>query len=133
MRFFKKVHTLVRHIPPGRVASYGQIARLLGQPHAARTVGWALRAVTAESGIPWQRVLNAAGRISLSSPQGAAQQRRLLEAEGVVFVPGQGDFVPGQGDFDGECVNLDRFGWEGLVWPEIQELLERAEQDNEQT
>ena len=119
MRFFEKVHVLVRHIPPGRVASYGQIARLLEQPHAARTVGWALRAVSAESGIPWQRVLNSAGRISLSSPQGMAEQRRLLEAEGVVF--------------EGDRVNLKRYGWEGLAWPEIQELLAEAEAENEQT
>jgi methylated-DNA-protein-cysteine methyltransferase-like protein len=119
MRFFERVHVLIRHIPPGRVASYGQIARLLDQPHAARTVGWALRSVTAESGIPWYRVLNAAGRISLSGPQGVAQQRCLLEAEGVVF--------------DGERVDLRRYGWEGLAWPEIQELLAQAEQENEQT
>ena len=119
MRFFEQVHALVRHIPPGRVASYGQIARLLGQPHAARTVGWALRAVTEESGLPWHRVLNAAGRSSLSA-EGAAEQRRLLEAEGVVFNPSG-------------RVNMKRFGWEGLPWPEIEALLAREEDDDEQT
>jgi methylated-DNA-protein-cysteine methyltransferase-like protein len=119
MQFFEKVHVLVRHIPPGRVASYGQIARLLGQPHAARTVGWALRAVTQESGIPWYRVLNAAGRSSLSA-EGAAEQKRLLEAEGVV--------VGSNGRVD-----LKRFGWEGLPWPEVQAILAREEKDDEQT
>jgi methylated-DNA-protein-cysteine methyltransferase-like protein len=119
MRFFEQVHVLVRQIPPGRVASYGQIARMLGQPRAARTVGWALRAVSDESGIPWQRVLNSAGRVSLSGPQGVSEQRRLLEAEGVVF--------------EGDCVNLKHYGWEGLAWPEIQELLAEAEAENEQT
>ena len=84
-----------------------------------RAGGWALRAVSAESRVPWQRVLNAAGCISLSNPRSAAEQRRLLEAEGIVF--------------DGQRVDLDRYGWEGLAWPEIQELLAQAEQKNEQT
>jgi len=119
MRFFEQVHTLVRHIPPGRVASYGQIARLLDQSHAARTVGWALRGVAAGSGVPWHRVLNAAGRSSLSGA-GAAEQRRLLEAEGVLFGPSG-------------RVSIKRFGWEGLPWPEIQALLAREENDDEQT
>jgi methylated-DNA-protein-cysteine methyltransferase-like protein len=117
MQFFEQVHILVRHIPPGRVASYGQIARLLGQPHAARTVGWALRAVTGESGLPWHRVLNAAGRSSLSA-EGAAEQKRLLEAGGVIVGPGG-------------RVDLKRFGWEGLPWPKVQALLAREEENDE--
>jgi methylated-DNA-protein-cysteine methyltransferase-like protein len=120
MRFFEQVYALVRCIPPGRVASYGQIARLLGQPHAARTVGWALRGLPEGSGVPWHRVVNAAGRISLPNPQGAVEQRRLLEAEGVVFDPG-------------DRVDVDRFGWDGLPWPEIQVLLAREEENDEQT
>lgn len=110
MRFFEQVYTLVHCIPPGRVASYGQIARLLGQPHAARTVGWALRGLSEGSDVPWYRVVNASGRISLPDPQGAAEQRRLLEAEGVVLSP------------DGQ-IDLDRFGWAGLSWPEVQALM----------
>jgi methylated-DNA-protein-cysteine methyltransferase-like protein len=114
MRFFEQVYKLVRCIPAGRVASYGQIARLLDQPHAARTVGWALRGLAEGTPVPWHRVVNAAGRISLADPQGVARQRRLLEAEGVVF------------DAD-DRVDLTRFGWAGLPWPEVRALLARGE------
>ena len=114
MRFFEKVNTLVRCIPVGRVASYGQIARLLGQPHGARTVGWALGGVSEGSDVPWHRVVNAAGRISLADTRGAAEQKRLLEVEGVVVDP------------DGR-VDMARFGWSGLPWPEVQALLAGAD------
>lgn len=110
MAFFDQVYGLVRRIPEGRVATYGQIARLLGQPHAARTVGWALRGVPSGSDVPWHRVVNAAGRVSIPGSRGAADQRRLLEREGVVFDP------------DGR-IDLARYGWVGLPWPEIEALL----------
>ena len=64
------------------------------------------------SDVPWHRVVNVGGRISLKEPAGAQQQRRLLEAEGVEFAA------------DG-CISLERFGWEGLSRPEIRELLEQ--------
>lgn len=115
MHFFDQVYALVRHIPAGRVASYGQIARLLEQPQAARTVGWALRALPPGSDVPWQRVVNAAGRISLRDPADAAHQRRLLQAEGVVL------------DADNR-VDLAQFGWEGLPW---QALLKGDVDDKE--
>jgi methylated-DNA-protein-cysteine methyltransferase-like protein len=73
---------MVRRIPPGRVATYGQIARLLDWPRGARTVGWALRALKPGTGVPWYRVVNAQGRISIDD---VALQRIRLEAEGVVF------------------------------------------------
>ena len=114
MRFFEQVYELVRCIPPGRVASYGQIARLLEQPHAARTVGWALRGLPESNDVPWHRVINAAGRVSIFDPEGAAKQRGLLEAEGVVF------------GVDNR-VDLDRFGWAGLSWPEVQALMEKED------
>jgi len=79
---FQRVHEMVRRIPPGRVATYGQIAELLDWPRGARTVGWALRALKPGSGVPWHRVVNARGRISIND---AAHQRALLEAEGVAF------------------------------------------------
>ena len=112
MKFFEQVYAVVRCIPQSRVATYGQVAHVLGQPHAARTVGWALRGLPSGSDVPWHRVVNAGGCISLKEPAGAQQQRRLLEAEGIEFAA------------DG-CISLERFGWEGLSWPEIRELLEQ--------
>ena len=118
MRFFKQVYALVGCIPSGRVATYGQIARMLGQPHAARTVGWAMRAAPEDQGIPWHRVVNASGRISLPSPAGVMRQRRLLLAEGVAFGPN-------------ERIDLTRFGWEGLDEPEVRSVLDQLEPRDE--
>jgi methylated-DNA-protein-cysteine methyltransferase-like protein len=83
--FFKRVYQVVRQIPPGRVATYGQIARLVGEPHGARTVGWAMRA-SSDPDIPWHRVLNAQGRISAAETRIESElQRVLLEEEGILF------------------------------------------------
>jgi methylated-DNA-protein-cysteine methyltransferase-like protein len=91
--FFERVYTLVEQIPQGRVATYGQVAALLGVPRGARAVGWALRALPrSRSGVvPWHRVLGAGGRISLRAGNGAAVQRRRLRAEGVRFRGGRVD------------------------------------------
>jgi methylated-DNA-protein-cysteine methyltransferase-like protein len=84
--FFEQVYQVVRLIPPGRVATYGQIARTLGNPRAARTVGWALHSMPEGSDVPWHRVINARGIVSLGARgSGGAIQRALLESEGVVF------------------------------------------------
>lgn len=84
--FFEQVYRVVRRIPPGQVATYGQIARILGAPRAARSVGWALHDLPSGSDVPWQRVVNARGCISLESRgMGGAMQRSLLEEEGVRF------------------------------------------------
>jgi methylated-DNA-protein-cysteine methyltransferase-like protein len=73
-------------IPVGRVATYGQIARLARLPHHARQVGHALGQLLDDGAIPWHRVLSARGTISRrSDPACEALQRALLEAEGVVF------------------------------------------------
>ncbi len=81
--FFPAVYEVVRQIPRGRVMSYGQIARLLGFPRAARQVGWAMRCCSDD--IPWQRVVKDSGEIAGS---GHAEFRRiLLEDEGVTFLP----------------------------------------------
>jgi methylated-DNA-protein-cysteine methyltransferase-like protein len=77
---------LVRHIPRGKVMTYGQVAALLGVPHAARAVGYALRALAAGSDVPWHRVVNRQGQISPRHPAaGPILQRVLLEAEEVGF------------------------------------------------
>ncbi len=86
MNFFAQVYKITKHIPKGRVATYGQIAGLISTPRAARMVGWALHLVDAkpEQKIPWQRVINSKGMIStacLDHPK--EQQAFLLKKEGV--------------------------------------------------
>jgi methylated-DNA-protein-cysteine methyltransferase-like protein len=106
--FFDRVYEMVRLVPPGRVASYGQIAGLCEHPRAARTVGWALHGLTDEladpanpQAVPWWRVLNKAGRLSAGDQDddGPNTQRTLLEAEGVVV---------GADD----CVDIKLYGWD---------------------
>ncbi len=79
--FFARVYALVRRVPRGRVVTYGQVARALGMPRGARTVGWAMRACP--SNVPWHRVVNARGEISLRPTTGYAEQRTRLKEEGV--------------------------------------------------
>ena len=80
----QRIHEVVSRIPRGRVATYGQIARLAGLAGQARLVGYAMHAVPAGSNIPWQRVVNAKGEISIPGDNGD-WQRQLLEREGVRF------------------------------------------------
>jgi methylated-DNA-protein-cysteine methyltransferase-like protein len=80
---FARVYAIVRRVPRGRVVTYGQVARALGAPGAARTVGWAMH-VSPES-VPWHRVVNARGEISLRPTTGYHEQRARLKAEGVRF------------------------------------------------
>jgi len=83
---WKKFYRVVRKVPRGRVASYGQIAELAGLDGHARQVGYALHALPAGSGVPWHRVVNAKGEISPRSAGDSHElQRMLLEAEGVTF------------------------------------------------
>jgi methylated-DNA-protein-cysteine methyltransferase-like protein len=91
--FFERVYRLVAEVPLGRVATYGQIAALLGVPHGARAVGWALRALpeARAGGVPWHRVVGAGGRISPRAAGGHTLQRRRLRAEGVRFRAGRVD------------------------------------------
>ena len=79
--FFASVYALVAQIPPGFVASYGQLARMLGAPRAARQVGWAMRRCPDE--LPWQRVIREDGTIA--GGEYAPLRRAMLEAEGVPF------------------------------------------------
>jgi methylated-DNA-protein-cysteine methyltransferase related protein len=84
---YDAIYALVQQIPPGQVATYGQIAALLGRPRHARQVGYALFRVAPERDIPWQRVVNAKGMVSHSPlRQGNDDlQRLLLEQEGIKF------------------------------------------------
>ena len=95
---FARVYALVRRIPRGRVASYGSIARALGMPRGARTVGWALAACGDD--VPWHRVVNAQGKISWRPTGGYHLQRARLHQEGVRFARGR--------------VDLEKFGWKKL-------------------
>lgn len=79
------VYELVREIPSGKVATYGQIARLLGLPNHARHVGFALSSLATDSQVPWHRVINAKGETHPRHAGKPSYQRELLEAEGVVF------------------------------------------------
>jgi len=96
---WQRVYAVVRRIPEGRVATYGQVARLAGLGGNARQVGYALHALPEMSGVPWHRVINARGEISLPRATGGDVTQRLrLEREGV--------------EFDGKGrVNLKVYGW----------------------
>lgn len=84
---YAQIYFCVSRIPPGRVATYGQIAQLAGIPNGARAVGYALSALEKDSPVPWHRVVNAAGEISPRSTNDAMEnmQRIRLQREGVVF------------------------------------------------
>jgi methylated-DNA-protein-cysteine methyltransferase related protein len=94
---FPRVYDIVRQVPRGQVTTYGDVARLLGPECDARVVGYAMAACPDD--VPWQRVINSQGKISLKGD--AAQKQRLrLEAEGIFFDP--------RGRID-----LKRFRWAG--------------------
>lgn len=83
---YQHIYAVVRRIPRGRVATYGQVAELAGLPGHARQVGYALHALPAGSAVPWHRVINARGEVSRRSVPGPElSQRMLLEREGVQF------------------------------------------------
>jgi len=96
----ERIWQVVATIPAGKVSTYGDVAAKAGMARAARRVGNALRGLPKSSRLPWHRVVNASGRISL--PPGAAsaaEQRQRLEEEGIVFRIN-------------ESIDLKRFGWQ---------------------
>lgn len=97
---YERIYAIIRRIPKGRVATYGQIAAIAGLPGHARQVGYALYALREGSTVPWHRVVNAQGRLSLGRviPEGDVEQRIRLEIEGIEF------------DADGK-IALKRFQW----------------------
>lgn len=95
-----RIYAVVRRIPRGRVATYGQIAALAGLRGQARLVGYALAALDVDSDVPWHRVVNARGAISLPADgHSALMQRARLVAEGIAFRDGR--------------ISLDRWQWAG--------------------
>ncbi len=87
--FDRRVYAMVAHIPPGQLATYGQVAELIGAWGCARQVGWALRRLPLPSAVPWHRVVNAQGRIAMSPGREGSDwmQRELLLAEGIAVAP----------------------------------------------
>ena len=83
---YARIYAVVRRIPRGRVATYGQVAELAGLPGHARQVGYALHALSSGTSVPWHRVVNAQGSCSLRAVPGAELTQRLrLEREGLRF------------------------------------------------
>jgi methylated-DNA-protein-cysteine methyltransferase-like protein len=82
---YERIYRMVRQIPRGKVATYGQIAKIVDRC-TARMVGYAMAAVRGRTDVPWQRVINSKGEISTRSRgDGAHRQRKLLEREGIHF------------------------------------------------
>lgn len=87
-RLYQQIYAVVRQIPPGQVATYGQVAELAGLIGKPRLVGYALyRIAPQQDDIPWQRVVNAKGQVSHSVMRNGSDylQQALLEAEGIEF------------------------------------------------
>lgn len=81
----QRIYSVVRRIPRGRVATYGQVAGLAGLSGHARQVGYALHALPSHSRVPWHRVINARGEVSPRANGERLTQQMLLEDEGVEF------------------------------------------------
>lgn len=118
---YERIYQVVAQVPPGEVATYGQVAFVAEAP-SPRIVGYAMAAVAAGSGVPWHRVINHQGRVSPRREGGAdTEQRRLLEGEGVLF------------DERGR-VDFARVGWRGPGWAwleangfDVGELIARSQ------
>ncbi len=96
--FQQRIIDVVRRIPRGKVATYGQVAALAGSPRAARQVVWTLHSRSEKANLPWQRVINGKGRIALKPGCGYEVQKALLCDEGIIF----------KAD---DSIDLDRYLW----------------------
>lgn len=99
MSYYNKVYDLVRQIPKGRVATYGQLALMTGSPRASRAVGYAMRACT-DPTVPCYRVMGKGGVLTAEHAFGPGVQRALLEGEGITFTE------------DGRA-RVERYRWDG--------------------
>ena len=93
-----RLYTLLASVPEGKVVTYGQLAELIGLPRRARWVGQILKQLPNDTRLPWHRVINAQGRISLPPLNGGDEQAKRLREEGVVVSQ------------DGK-ISLRRYGW----------------------
>jgi len=96
--FAERIKQLIKAIPAGKVATYGQIAMMAGNPGGIRGVVWILHSSSQKANLPWHRVINRKGKISLLPGQGFEEQKTRLEAEGIQF------------DQEDQ-IDLDRFLW----------------------
>jgi methylated-DNA-protein-cysteine methyltransferase-like protein len=85
LSFTERVKILIKSIPKGKVSTYGQIAAFAGDPRGARQVARILHSCAEKDKLPWQRIINRRGRISISSGQGYELQYSLLRKEGICF------------------------------------------------
>jgi methylated-DNA-protein-cysteine methyltransferase-like protein len=97
----QKIITVIAMVPKGKVASYGQIAKLAGSPGAARQVVWTLHSSSKKYKLPWHRIINAQGKIGLKDIYGN-RQKLLLEKEGIAV------------DHYGK-IDIETFGWNPLI------------------
>ncbi len=84
--FTKQIIQIIKSIPKGKVLTYGLIAKLAGNPRAARQVSWILHSSSKKYNLPWHRVISSNGKISLKSIEDRQYQKNLLEQEGVKFL-----------------------------------------------
>ena len=103
--FSEKVFTIIRKIPKGKVLTYGQVATLAGVPRASRIVGGLLFQQGLEKRLPWQRVINAQGKLSTYRVGMGTEQKRLLQAEGIRFNRGG-------------VIDLKQYQW----WPSAKQM-----------
>ncbi len=96
--FHQEVITIIKQISTGSVATYGQIAAMAGSPRAARQVVRALHSSSKKENLPWHRVINSKGKISLKPNQGYELQKSMLEKEGIQFN-------------DDDSINLKKYLW----------------------
>lgn len=96
--FYERVINIIQSIPEGKVATYGEIADYAGNQRAARQVAYILNSSWRKHNLPWYRVINSKGSISLPKDRGYELQKKLLKREGIIF------------DKD-DCIDLKRFQW----------------------
>lgn len=83
-----RIYAAVRRVPRGKVSTYGDIAKVAGYPGHARQIGYALHALGGGTALPWHRIINSSGRLSLPPDAGGTEQRLRLVAEGVMVQAG---------------------------------------------
>lgn len=94
MNYFEQVYKTVSRVPKGKVTTYGQIAKMISTGSAARTVGWALRALPNGTKVPWQRVIGKGGIITIVNPQATKSlQAALLRRDGIKVVKDENQYI----------------------------------------